>query len=101
MHTQKMIGLIVGGIMVIAVGVLVGLVGWLGWGVGLLAAVVALVAVAAGYFLVIKPWHVRWGATDAEVAMAMPGDGLIPDAGSATTTRQRPATMRPIRPGTG
>ena len=84
MHTQKMIGLIVAGIMVVAVGALAGLVVWLGWDVGLLAAGVALVVLLAGYFLVIKPWHLRWGATDAEVAMAMPGDGLIPDAGSAT-----------------
>ncbi|MBX3015143.1 MAG: hypothetical protein KF832_26730 [Caldilineaceae bacterium] len=30
------------------------------------------------YSLVIQPWHMRWGATDAEVAMPLPGDSLIP-----------------------
>ena len=27
-----------------------------------------------------RSWHLRWGATDAEVAAAMPGDGLVPHA---------------------
>ncbi len=27
-----------------------------------------------------RSWHPRWGATDAEVAAAMPGDGLLPGA---------------------
>jgi hypothetical protein len=26
-----------------------------------------------------RQWHLRWGATDAEVAAAMPGDELLPD----------------------
>jgi hypothetical protein len=26
----------------------------------------------------VRPWHLRWGATDDEVASAMPGDGLVP-----------------------
>jgi hypothetical protein len=25
----------------------------------------------------VRPWHMRWGATDAEVAAAMPGDGVV------------------------
>jgi len=25
-----------------------------------------------------RRWHQRWGATDAEVAAAMPGDDLVP-----------------------
>lgn len=37
---------------------------------GLAAALLLLVA---GY-LVIRPWHLRWGATDEEVARPMPGD---------------------------
>ena len=28
----------------------------------------------------LRPWHLTWGATAAEVAGAMPGDGLLPDA---------------------
>lgn len=27
-----------------------------------------------------RSWHLRWGATDAEVAAAMPGDDLVPHA---------------------
>jgi hypothetical protein len=27
-----------------------------------------------------RPWHLRWGATDTEVAAAMPGDDLVPHA---------------------
>ena len=29
---------------------------------------------------VYRSWHLRWGATDAEVAATMPGDGLLPHA---------------------
>lgn len=36
-------------------------------GVGLLAA----------YLLWIRPWQLRWGATDAEVASPMPGDDIV------------------------
>jgi hypothetical protein len=25
----------------------------------------------------VRPWHMRWGATDAEVAAAMPGDDIV------------------------
>jgi hypothetical protein len=28
----------------------------------------------------VRPWHLHWGATDAEVASAMPGDDLLPRA---------------------
>jgi hypothetical protein len=27
-----------------------------------------------------RSWHLRWGATDAEVAAAMPGDDVLPRA---------------------
>jgi hypothetical protein len=40
------------------------------------------VAVASPLFLfapVYRPWHLRWGARDAEVAGAMPGDELVPE----------------------
>jgi hypothetical protein len=33
-----------------------------------------------------RHWHLRWGATDAEVVSAMPGDELVPQA-SFTATR--------------
>jgi hypothetical protein len=28
----------------------------------------------------LRTWHMRWGATDAEVAAALPGDDLVPEA---------------------
>ena len=38
-----------------------------------------LVAGLAGgvYGLLVRPWHLHWGATDAEVARTMPGDDLV------------------------
>jgi hypothetical protein len=40
------------------------------------------VGAAAGvaFTTAYRPWHLRWGATDAEVAGALPGDDLIPGA---------------------
>lgn len=29
------------------------------------------------YFLFIRPWHLRWGATDEEVGRPMPGDDQV------------------------
>jgi hypothetical protein len=47
------------------------------------------VAVASPLFLfapAVRHWHMHWGATAAEVAMAMPGDDLVPQA-SINVTR--------------
>jgi hypothetical protein len=52
----------------------------LGW-----AALVVLIGLAALYTLVARPYHLRWGATDAEVAMVMPGDTLIAPNAIAST----------------
>ena len=35
-------------------------------------------AVLVLYRFVIRPWHLRWGATDEERRRSLPGDGLIP-----------------------
>jgi hypothetical protein len=45
-----------------------------------------LVALGLGYALVIRPYHMRWGATDREVAMILPGDAAI-SADAAISTR--------------
>ncbi|HEX8036090.1 MAG TPA: hypothetical protein VF510_19690 [Ktedonobacterales bacterium] len=37
------------------------------------------IAVAGVYRFVIRPWHLRWGATDAEVMRALPGDEEVQD----------------------
>jgi hypothetical protein len=30
------------------------------------------------YLLVVRPWHMRWGATDEDVCKSLPGDELVP-----------------------
>lgn len=98
MRTQLMIALTVITVLLGAVAVLVGLVWWLGW-LGGGAVWLALLAVIVGLYLsVIKPWHLRWGATDAEVARSMPGDELIPDAKSATRAITIDASAEQIWP---
>jgi hypothetical protein len=50
--------------------------------IGDLARATADVLVALPRFLtapLYRHWHLRWGATDAEVAAAMPGDELVPE----------------------
>jgi hypothetical protein len=47
-------------------------------------ALVGVVTVAA-YFVVIRPWTRRWGATHEEVRAALPGDELVPNAGVTMT----------------
>jgi hypothetical protein len=62
--------------------------------VGALAAA-AIVVAGLVYALVIRPWHVRRGATDAEVRRSLPGDDLVSDPKSGYTqavTIQAPAS---------
>lgn len=40
---------------------------------------VGVAGLAALYAFVIRPWHLRWGATNEEVLMKLPGDELVPD----------------------
>jgi hypothetical protein len=84
MRTQFMIMLIVGAVLLVAVGGLAGLVVWLGWFGGLALGLGILVLGAAIYVWVIKPWHMAWGASDVETVRSMPGDDLILGAGQAT-----------------
>ncbi len=51
------------------------------FGVASLAFVLALI-----YRACIRPWQLRWGATDAEVKRAMPGDDIV-DEPSFNATR--------------
>lgn len=83
LRTQLMIVSIVGSILVAIVAMVIGLYIWLGyWGV-LLALVIAAV-VDVSYLRFIRPWHLRWGATEREVERAMPGDHLIVGAPNVT-----------------
>lgn len=58
-------------------------------------------AVAGGvaYEKVVRPWHLRWGATDEEVRRAMPGDDQVPDpvlvSTKAVTVDALPSTIWP------
>jgi hypothetical protein len=51
------------------------------------------------YLLAIRPWHLRWGATDAEIARPMAGDELVADPSHVTnhavTIWARPAVIWP------
>jgi hypothetical protein len=67
-------------------------------GVGIVG-VIALLA----HVLAIRPWYLRWGATDAEVERAMPGDDLVKDSlhlrnravTNAVTIKARPTDIWP------
>jgi len=63
----------------------------------------SLVAAAAGglaaYLFGVRPWHLRWGATDDEIARPMAGDELVPNptyvTNRAVTVGARPAAIWP------
>ena len=93
-----MIMLIVSSVFLVVVAAIVGLILWLGWLGGLAVGLGIAVLVAAIYVWVIKPWHMKWGATDTEVARAMPGDELIPGAGQATRAISIAATPEEVWP---
>ena len=38
------------------------------------------VGATAAYVWGIRPWHLRWGATNEELSKPLPGDELVPDA---------------------
>lgn len=40
---------------------------------------------AAAYVVAVRPWHLRFGTTPAEVVAALPGDELVPDADLVAT----------------
>jgi len=41
--------------------------------------VVAGIAGLVAYALAVRPWHLRWGATNAEVQEPLPGDEVVPE----------------------
>ena len=42
-------------------------------------------ALAAAYGLIVRPWHLRWGATRDEVAKPLPFDSVVPHPNYFTT----------------
>src|SRR5262245_61191325 len=51
--------------------------------VSLLAAGTA--GLAAAYVFLVRPWHLRWGATAEEVTETLPGDDLVADPKTQAT----------------
>jgi hypothetical protein len=50
-----------------------------------LAIPAGLVVAAGAYWLLVRPWHLRWGATAGEVQSAWTGDHLLPHPLGAST----------------
>jgi len=88
MRTKQIIGLIVLGCIVASLGVLVGLIAWLGAAEGFVVGLLIAAGVIGMYLVVVGPRQRRWGATQQEVARAMPGDALL--------RRDAPSTTRAI-----
>lgn len=61
--------------------------------------VVVLAILTVAYFVWIRPWQLRWGATDEELARAMPGDDDVPspsfNATRAVTVHAPPEAIHP------
>lgn len=51
----------------------------------LLTAVAGAVGAAVAYERVVRPWHERWGATDDELALPLPGDETVAGPASQIT----------------
>lgn len=66
---------------------------------GIMALVRVVSWVSCVYILFIRPWHLRWGATDEEVQRSMPGDDQVPhpmlQATRAITIRASAAEIWP------
>ena len=65
----------------------------------MLRTAVAFVALIGVYLIAVRPWHLRWGATDEEVARPMPGDEINAHPSfsgtRAVTVRARPEQIWP------
>lgn len=62
-------------------------------------AVLAGAAALTAYLLIVRPWQLRWGATDEEVRRDMPGDDIVDrptfDATRAVTVNAPPEHIWP------
>jgi hypothetical protein len=70
-----------------------------GLGSKMVGVAMALGAATAVYLLYIRPWQLRWGATDEELERPMPGDEIVTDptfnATRALTIEARPEEIWP------
>jgi hypothetical protein len=44
-----------------------------------------LAAILSAFLMFVRPWYLRWGATDEETRRALPGDEIIPNAAGQET----------------
>jgi hypothetical protein len=56
-----------------------------GWLYTLVGTVTGLILLALAYWFVVRPWHLKWGATDDEVRRPLPGDDLVTNPKGRTT----------------
>jgi hypothetical protein len=54
-------------------------------GIRILALIGSLVVILAGFLLFVRPWYLRWGASDEEIVRALPGDEIVPNAAGQET----------------
>jgi hypothetical protein len=70
-----------------------------GLGAKMVGVAMALGAASAAYLLFIRPWQLRWGATDEELERPMPGDEIVTrptfNATRAVTIEARPEEIWP------
>jgi hypothetical protein len=63
------------------------------------AAALATAAGGAAYRWLLRPWHLRWGASADEIARTLPGDEIVPNAtligNRAVTIDARPEEVWP------
>lgn len=63
------------------------------------AGVLTGIGIGSAYLKVIRPWQLRWGATEKEIKRSMPGDDLVSnpsfDATRAVTIRAQPEDIYP------
>lgn len=68
-------------------------------GLKMVGVAMAVGGATAAYLLYLRPWQLRWGATDEEVERSMPGDEIVErptfDATRAVTIRARPEEIWP------
>lgn len=66
--------------------------------VGPWVALSGVAFLAAAYFAVIRPWHLAWGATEAEAKTRYPGDTLVPGGRNVTRAVECHAPPRAVWP---
>jgi hypothetical protein len=50
-----------------------------------MAIATLMIGLSIVYVFVVRPYHMRWGATDQEIAMALPGDAYIAPTAERST----------------